>query len=50
MHVISSRFTPSRVAAKKEDFTATCPEPEAAPGSNYKITQKTAESRQNLIK
>ena len=43
MHVISSRFTPSRVAARKEDFTATGPEPEAAPGMNYEIAQKTAE-------
>jgi hypothetical protein len=36
-------ITPSRVAARKEDFTATGPEPEAAPGLNYKIAQKTAE-------
>jgi hypothetical protein len=42
-HVISSRFTRSRVAARKEDFTATGPELEAAPGLNYKIAQKTAE-------
>jgi hypothetical protein len=42
-HVISSWFTPSRVAARKEDFTATGPGLEAAPGLNYKIAQKTAE-------
>jgi len=33
----------SRVAARKEDFTATGPELEAAPGLNYKIAPKTAE-------
>jgi hypothetical protein len=31
IYVISSRF--NRVAARKEDFTATGPEPEALPGS-----------------
>jgi hypothetical protein len=43
MHMISSRFTPSRVAARKEDFTVTGPELEAATGLNYKIAQKTDE-------
>jgi hypothetical protein len=42
----------SHVAARKEDFTATGPELEAAPGLNYKIAQKTAkiEPKSNQVR
>jgi hypothetical protein len=43
IHIISSRFTRSRIVARKEDFIATSLELEVVPGLNYKIAQKTAE-------